>query len=126
MKTIFFSLAILATLVSCNKEDIESQIIGKYELVELLLDPGDGSGVFESTSISKTLELKSNGDFVSTGDICSVADSNSFTYEGTYSVADTTIYADSCNFDLTFSFNNDELIIYYPCIEACKAKYRKI
>ena len=125
MKVAIFSLAIVLTLMSCNKKDIESEIVGKYQLIEILADPGDGSGVFEAVSSQKTIEFKSSGDVESNGDICSMTLEATGIYEGTYSVADTTIYPDSCTFDLKFSVTNNQVIIYYPCIEACQAKYKK-
>jgi hypothetical protein len=39
---------------SCEKDDQNPvQLIGKWKLVEQLVDPGDGSGVFESLPVTK-------------------------------------------------------------------------
>jgi hypothetical protein len=60
MKNIFLLLSLFLTLSACTDcDDVtpvsESSIIGNWELVAVLSDPGDGSGTFQPAS-GKTLQ----------------------------------------------------------------------
>ncbi len=123
MKNIIFCAFIIATVLSCNKnEEAVSDLVGTYLLIEVLLDPGDGSGTFESVTSNKTVTLLIDETITSNGDLCAMSQETSGATAGTYSEADGTISSPNCS-DLNFELNGNELIIDYPCIEPCRAKF---
>jgi hypothetical protein len=48
MRKILMILCFVGIFISCNKHDDEKipEILGKWRLSEILVDPGDGSGNF--------------------------------------------------------------------------------
>ena len=71
MKTKIFAIAtIIFTLISCIKndnEDTTSPLLGTWELKEILADPGDGSGIFNTVNSNKKLTFYSNRKITSNG-----------------------------------------------------------
>jgi len=66
MKNFAFSLLIGAILliVACGKESVKSgnaSLTGKWKLVQTLMDPGDGSGVWTVAFASTELQLNADG-----------------------------------------------------------------
>jgi len=126
MKNFILYLIIIGSLSSCNKsnDNINSGLVGQYKLIEVLADPGDGSGIFQSVSSDKKIEFHSDETVTSNGELCNMGiESNSAT-NGTYSLVDSTINSTNCN-NLKFELKGNELIINYPCIEPCRAKFIK-
>lgn len=62
-------MILLTAIFSCKKDEngpaLNSGLVGKWKLVESLLDPGDGSGTFRTVDemSSNVVEFKANGDF---------------------------------------------------------------
>jgi len=124
---ILFSTGVL---ISCSKseDNKNSDLIGKWKLVEVLADPGDGSGTFHSISSEKIIEFQSNGTVTSNGSICDMSFESVSSSSGTYSLSDSTINSSSCSnspLKIKFRMVGSELTINYPCDEACIAKYIK-
>lgn len=132
MKNILFAVVLIGSILACGKDDSGNQVdqnsqtglVGKWQLTEVLLDPGDGSGVFEAVNSSKTIEFKSNGTISSNGYICGLSILPSTPSTGTYSLTDSTLQSTNCT--AGFELNSSTLIVNYQCIEACKAKYEKL
>jgi hypothetical protein len=131
MKQVFFLLIFAGFIFSCDRKDektIDSDIVGKWGLIEVLADPGDGSGTFHSVSSNKIIEFRANGTVSSNGSICDMSIEANESSNGTYSLADSTINSSNCSYSpmkITFEIQGSNLIINYPCIEACRAKYVK-
>ncbi len=131
MKNILLLLAAVALLSACHKEDCsdsEDRLLGTWELVEVLADPGDGSGTFQPVDSDKTVTFKRNNVITSNGDLCSLAQDIGTPTSGTYSLTDGTYTASSCansNWVHRFEQQGNVLIIFHPCIEACQTKYVK-
>ena len=127
--TILLLMAGLA-LISCKQEEKvttpppNNGIFGRYELVEMLQDPGDGSGTFQPVTSNKTLELFTNGTITSNGNLCSMDPGTANPSSGVFSLADSSIVVAGCD-TLNFDLDSSTLIINYPCIEPCRAKYQK-
>ena len=125
-------LIVLATLligVSCKKDVVDATLVGKWQLVEQLVDPGNGSGTFHPVVSSKTLELFSDGTFISNENMCDTGSSNLHATTGTYSLDNYTLTPENCaftSFKIQFSLESEYLIISNPCIEPCRDKYKKI
>ena len=63
MKKIILFSFITVFIISCDKnpENIESELVGKWILKEVLQDPGDGSGVYRPATSNKIIEFYASG-----------------------------------------------------------------
>lgn len=130
MKKSILIILIIGIILSCNKSDESSNLSvleGRWKLIEILADPGNGSGVFQSVTSNKNLVFDNNGNVTSNGFICDMSIGTNSSSTGTYSLASGTINSSSCsNLNIQFEINNSTLILTYPCIEPCKSKYIRI
>lgn len=130
MKKSILIILITGIILSCNKSDESSNLSvleGRWKLIEILADPGNGSGVFQSVTSNKNLVFDNNGNVTSNGFICDMSIGTNSSSTGTYSLASGTINSSSCsNINIQFEINNSTLILTYPCIEPCKSKYIRI
>lgn len=132
MKNLIVLLSIIVIFSSCKKTDEpqDTDMIGKWKMTEMLMDPGDGSGTFQSVSSNKILEFKADGIITSNGSLCSVSAESNSPESGTWSLSDSTITSEQCYDSLPlkirFIQEGSTLTISYPCIEACKAKFSKM
>jgi len=130
MKKIIILFGILLTVFSCDKSDdkqIDTDLIGKWALIEVLADPGDGSGTFHPVQSNKIVEFHTDGTITSNGTICDMSIEANETTSGTYSLVDSTISPADCNYPMKIKFEHSGslLILYYPCFEPCRIKYEK-
>jgi len=126
MKISFAILVILSLFTSCKKNKRDS-LTGTWELKEVLMDPGNGSGVFTAVGSDKNLVFHTNGNVNSNGIICDMSIESNTSTSGTYSAIDSTIISATCqNLIIKYELSGDTLILIYPCFEACKAKYIKV
>jgi len=135
MKNLFLLLLVIATLTSCNNDDdtptISVGIVGTWQLRAVYLDPGDGSGTFQTVNSDREFEFFQNGTLVSNYSLCSMSgqtvSNNNNT--GTYIEATGEINTPNCGDNIAirnYQLIDNELIINYFCIEACQEKYEKI
>ena len=126
MKISFAILVILSLFTSCKKNKRDS-LTGTWELKEVLMDPGNGSGVFTAVGSDKNLVFHTNGNVNSNGIICDMSIESNSSTSGTYSAIDSTIISSTCqNLIIKYEVSGDTLILIYPCFEACKAKYTRV
>lgn len=134
MKKILFLLAVIIGIVACNNNDDDDvinsgSVIGQWQLVAVLADPGDGSGTFLTVDSQKKLTFNGNGTLSSNGNICSMNTATDVATNGTYSEENNTITG-SCGiapYPITYEFDsNGNLILNHPCIEACREKYTRL
>ena len=132
LKTILsLSLSILI-LASCDKEACSSSngILGEWELVEELMDPGDGSGTFQPVTSDKKIKFCDDGTFTSNGDVCFMGNQADGIQEGTYDASTSTLSPNYCMsmmpMSISYTVNGNTLIISYLCIEGCQQKYCRI
>lgn len=131
-----YSILLLVTLflvVSCSDDDdtnvvAESGLIGDWKLIEVYLDPGDGSGNFEAVDSEKTVTFLADGSISSNGNLCHMAVATTISSTGTYSLIDGSITIPSCDdtiYNTSFEMIGQNVIISYLCIEGCQEKYLK-
>jgi len=126
MKISFAILVILSLFTSCKKNKRDS-LTGTWELKEVLMDPGNGSGVFTAVGSDKNLVFHTNGNVNSNGIICDMSIESNTSTSGTYSEIDSSIISATCqNLIIKYELSGDTLILIYPCFEACKAKYNRV
>ena len=119
-------------LSACEYKDLKvtpAVLVGKWQLIQRLADPGDGSGVFTAVNSTKTISFFSDSTFQSTGSMCQMSIGGDQFTSGTYSPTLNTITPIGCNdtsLKIFFIIKDDFLIVYYPCIEACAEKYAKL
>jgi len=109
-------------------EKLLKTISGKWQLIEILVDPGDGSGTFSPVTDGKIIEFKEDNTVTNLDSpfSCNSPDVN-LPIIATYSEKDKKIrFSDCPNFSLGVEIKNDNLLIYPPCIEPCASKYKKI
>lgn len=128
MNKYIFVLALFLTFTACTKPNLGT--LGEWNLIEYYGDPGDGSGTFQAVDSDKTLLFYDDGTFeVKNGSLCDLgAESGDMT--GTYEEVTNIITVDCPGitnpFPYSFEINADnELLLYYPCIEPCVEKYEK-
>lgn len=130
MKKSFLLIMIIGIIYSCNKNDESlnlSDLEGRWKLSEILADPGNGSGTFQSVTSNKTLIFDNNGNVTSNGFMCDMSSGTNLSSSGTYSLINGTINSSSCpNINIQFELNNNTLLLIYPCIEPCKSKYIRV
>lgn len=130
MKRIVLVLAIVGLLVSCDKAEKipNTELIGTWRLIEVLADPGDGSGTFLPVKSDKTIKFENDGTISSNGNLCNMSGNTDHFTSGTYSVSNMTFRSSGCSdpdYNYSFKHEGEILTIYYPCIEPCVAKYKK-
>lgn len=117
---------------ACRSDDMptpDTELIGDWKLVEVLSDPGNGSGVFVSVDSEKTMTFFNDGTLTSNGSLCNLGFSSLVPTSGVYSLVDSTYTTNDCglaNIPYEFEKNDNVLIVSYPCIEACQSKFVKI
>jgi len=131
MKKSIYLLILLGVLFSCNKNDNEttnnSALVGSWKLIAILSDPGNGSGIFNPVISNKTIVFDNNGNLSSNGTICDMSTDSNTSSTGNYIETNTSIISSSCqNLTIKYELSGNTLILNYPCIEPCKAKYIKI
>jgi len=97
-------------------------------MIEVLVDPGDGSGTFQPVSSNKVLQFFSDNTITSNGSLCFPSTDTDVAMTGTYSLLDSSISSPDCNLPITtpFEIQGSHLIVSYICFEACKAKFEKL
>lgn len=135
-------LLISVLVLTCTSDSTtfidNPELLGKWKLIEVLVDLGDGSGTFQPINYNKTVEFFNNATVTSSGYLCFISE-ESISSTGTFEIIssnesdtnfDGKIKPNSCEFSETeiyFDINSDnKLILWFPCIEGCGEKYEKI
>ena len=133
MKNGLLLFALIGFVFSCTNDDSnnssEQDLIGTWKLTETLADPGDGSGVFTTVTSEKNIQFFNDGTVTSNGSICDMSIQSDNASDGTFSITDSTINSPECfnsGFNITFELTSTFLILNYPCIEPCRAKFIKV
>ncbi|MDN5217089.1 hypothetical protein QQ020_33770 [Fulvivirgaceae bacterium BMA12] len=139
--TLIFVLA-LAVLSACatgedaNAEleiNLDNQLTGKWQLIEHLMDPGDGSGVFQPIASDHTIEMLKDGTFKSNKSLCYAGGDADKGTEGTIDSERSVLILEGCQrdedlpkFELAYNLKESNLIINLFCIEPCALKFKKL
>ena len=127
----FWLLLCAFALMCCRSDDNSSNnagITGKWRLVEVLLDPGDGSGMFSPVESEKEINILEDGTYSSNGEICDLSIIAESASQGTI-MEDTQGYFLTCEEPLTanvrLGIEDGDLILTFFCIEPCQQKYQR-
>lgn len=120
---ILWIYCISISFLSCEKSKStdfgSSSIVGKWKLIEVYADPGDGSGKFTKVEGGKILEFSSDGEVSTNASLCSMI-SNGFLKEtSSYIIKQTsdnknTIKIEKCPTYCSYDLRGNQLTIYYP------------
>ena len=128
MKKKTLLLLAIGLIFSCsnNQEDLETELIGKWKLIEVLADPGDGSGTFQPVESNKTIEFKSNGTLTTNSSLCEPY-SEEIISTGTYDNNTITTGCQDPNIaTISLELNNQYLILNFASNEGYSQKFEKI
>ncbi len=103
---------------------------GTWQLIEILGDPGDGSGNFEPVTSNRTITFGEEGAYIANGDLCLFTEASDTESSGIFWADDQNVEPNGCRSlaprsGITYEFSGDELLLSYPCIEPCRHKYRR-
>ena len=111
-------------------------IVGKWKLVEVYADPGDGSGKFRKIDSKKTITFTNDGKVKTTnGELCMISAASTESQSSFYTLINNTdplansvpqMKIEKCQSTLNYSIQNDVLTIYYQCIEGCGEKFERV
>jgi hypothetical protein len=118
-------------LISCGKDEPISlnNVVGEWQLIEQMIDPGNGTGVFTPVVSNKTIVFTENGTYLSNGSVCYPSIIASEASSGTYSDSGNILNTECAGIapmPIAFSVEKGELYIFYPCYEGCTEKFERI
>ncbi len=128
MRNLFFIIGLTACILSCEKDPVITDVIGKWKYEQFWADPGNGGGAFVTVNSQKTIEFFTNGTVISNGAICDGSIESDLGSTGTFTI-DNVIYSAGCDqttFGVRFEIVNNKLELRYPCFESCIARFGKI
>jgi len=125
MKQVIFLLCSVSLLLSsCKEKETDTNLIGSWTLIEVLQDPGDGSGEFTAINSDQTVTFSSDNLVKSNGPLCQIGSNSTTPSLGTFSIPDGTISTSGC-IDIYFEIKDSYLILSYQCFEPCQYKFEK-
>ncbi|AUP81000.1 MBL fold metallo-hydrolase [Flavivirga eckloniae] len=137
-------LFLLILSIGCSSDDGKpkeenSKLLGKWKLIEELLDPGDGSGTFTPVTSDRVIEFFNDGTVTVNGILCYMSSDVGISSSGTYSEVIGNEFRDgeivfkgclSSNSEaetkILFKLEDGNLILWYFCIEPCGQKFKKL
>lgn len=136
MKKLTILISLIVILASCKKDEENKttptttivELVGVWNLIEVLADPGDGSGTFTEVESSKIITFHQDGTLTSNGSLCDMSIEANNPTSGTFLANDSTFRSNDCfdpEYDYSFEQDTSILIINYPCFEPCRAKFEK-
>ena len=123
MKKVALLILVVFAFSACKKDIKNSELIGKWKLIESLADPGDGRGTWQPSDPSnpKYIEFLKDGTLMFTPS----GQYDSERYEIT-SDSTMTFFRGSGNSTMRYHMSGNLLTLNSPCIEACGSKYIKV
>jgi hypothetical protein len=131
MKKIIF-LLIAAITASCDHSDkddeqISTTTLGTWKLIEVLADPGDGSGVYKKVNSDRTITFFTTGKVECNQSLCSIGSGNGQSATGVFDETNGIIAPDACpSHKINVKLEGAYLFLTYMCIEPCGEKYERI
>ncbi len=129
---LFITLFFIAFLLACDKKvfsekkpdtDCATPIVGKWKLVEYLVDPGNGSGTWQPAPQTDGgfLEFKADGELIKSGFNLSIRHDRYLIKDSVSLMLYNAGTTDSSA--LRYSFKNCKLELNPMCFEACGLRY---
>jgi len=132
MKYIHGCIGFCLLFLACQQEitpvEGSENLIGTWNLVEVLYDPGNGSGVFTPVDSEADISFFADGRFKANHDLCTLSTTANDHQTGVFSPVDRTLTPTGCSpgkAAITYQVNGDTLDLGFPCIEPCLHKYTR-
>lgn len=128
MKKQILLLLVVSFIFSCSndEENLETELIGKWKLIEVLADLGDGSGTFQPVRSNKTIEFKSDGTLTTNNSLCDPY-SDEMISSGIYKNNTIITGCQDTNIAMIFfELKNEFLILNFISNEGYSQKFEKI
>lgn len=133
MKKLLLLLFAALALPACQKDPDDrlnqNVLEGTWLLTEVLFDPGDGSGEFRPSDAGFQLTLNPDNTYEANYDVCRVFEDGE-KLSGSFSRIAAQEILISCRESILNSIQGrleeGNLVLYYPCVEPCIYKFRKI
>ena len=136
---LIFLLSFLFLITSCESDDSSEDpetditpsmgITGQWILIEMLTDPGDGSGTFMPVVSERTINFEEDGTYSANADVCSFTSDDGTNTTGTYEESGDG-YTIDCGTPFPTPLNltivDEELIIAFSCFEPCLQKFIRV
>lgn len=125
---VFFAMIYLSCSPDSENTVRTEDLNGVWQLKEILMDPGDGSGQFESTDLDITLKIENNDKVTANGILCGFGISQHW-LQGTLTLQDSVISTPCQNGELRHKIhlNTPYLVLSnMSCREPCRARFIKI
>ncbi len=133
MKNQIALFLLTSIFISCSndvaRKSETSEFLGKWSLSEVLIDPGDGSGTYQPVDSFASLEFLPNGTIASNYSLCQSYTGTATNFSTPYNADGNSILIRNCfpeNYTINYAISGENLILYYPCIEACSYKFERI
>ncbi|MEL0457223.1 hypothetical protein WJN01_13365 [Flavobacteriaceae bacterium SZ-1-7] len=130
-----FSLLTFSCTTNSEKPKDDEMLLGRWKIIEQLIDPGDGSGTFQSIVSNRIFEFFTDGSVTVNGDMCYISTEVGDKTTGSYMETEESKWNDSEITPPDYSFegikvyykiDGPNLILWYQCIEGCGQKFKKI
>lgn len=126
MKQVILFLLVLSSC-SQNSEIDSTVLVGRWKLIERLVDPGDGSGTYQPVSGNSYIDFFADGTFTANTPMCPIDQANNQPSSGTYDSVSLILSFNNCSsFVISYEISGNNLILHPPCFEDCGSKYIKI
>ncbi|WP_298895170.1 lipocalin family protein [uncultured Psychroserpens sp.] len=130
MKKQLLVLLVITLMLSCNNDDQNNsniELIGNWKLIEVLANPGGGSGTFMPVESDKTIEFENSGTITTNTSLCDPYSDEIIT-TGSFSLTNNTITTNCQNPNITtisFELNDQHLILNFISNEGYSQKFKK-
>jgi hypothetical protein len=119
MKRYITILLITILITGCSKNLSKTGLIGKWNLTESLMDPGDGSGQWTAPSEKTIIEFTKRGIIKYENKL---SDNYKIINDSTMELSSSS----SSTINYRYQLDGDKLFLRPPCIEACGEKYERL
>lgn len=131
LSTRILLMLFIICILSCGSDDTPSnseELTGEWRLIEVLADPGDGSGRFSPVESQRRISILEDGTFSSNGELCDFSIAADGSTQGSVLKDDQGFFL-ACEAPFTsrvrLSLEDGKLIVTFFCIEPCQHKYER-
>ena len=94
LKIVTLLTLLVIACTSNNNTDVDTTLVGKWKLIEQLVDPGYGSGTFHPVSSNSVVEFFSDGTVTVNGEFCCMSTEVGAISSANYQETDDNMYFD--------------------------------
>ena len=128
----FVTFSLYACQGDADGELLGNSAVGVWQLTETLADPGDGSGQFRPAEDPYFILISGGNTFVAGVDLCPNFGNPGSGSSGRVDPVNSQLVLDDCSgadgaeWALNYTVNRNEMILWFPCIEPCANKFKRV